>query len=93
MDSADRIYRGSVRALSFVFVALGLAILVLTFANGGGPLSLGTLLGAVFVAVGIARLWLSDFFRGWRGGRGTEDEQRLARKPPSPRDRTRGGDR
>lgn len=69
MDSADRIYRGSVRILSFVFVALGLAILVLTFANGGGPLSMGTLLGAVFVAVGVARLWLSGFFGDGTGGR------------------------
>lgn len=58
MDSADRIYRGSVRVLSFVFVALGLLILVLTFANGGGPLSLGALLGALFIAIGLARLWL-----------------------------------
>jgi hypothetical protein len=69
VDSADRIYRGSVRVLSFVFVALGLALLVLTFANGGGPLSMGVLLGAVFVAVGVARLWLSGFFRDrTRGG-------------------------
>jgi uncharacterized membrane protein len=93
VDSAERIYRGSVRTLSFVFVALGLAILVLTFAHGGGPLSMGVLLGAVFVAVGVARLWLSGSFRGWRGGRRAEDEQRLAHKPPSPRDRARGGNR
>lgn len=58
MDSADRIYRGSVRTLSIVFVALGLAILAITFANGGGPLSMGVLLGILFVAIGIARLWL-----------------------------------
>ncbi len=64
MDSADRIYRGSVRALSFVFVALGLALLAITFVNGGGPLSMGTLLGAVFIAVGVARLWLSGFLHG-----------------------------
>jgi hypothetical protein len=68
VDSADRIYRGSVRVLSFVFVALGLTILAITFANGGGPLSMGVLLGAVFVAVGVARLWLSGLFRG--GSRG-----------------------
>ena len=68
MDSADRIYRGSVRILSFVFVALGLAILAITFANGGGPLSMGVLLGVVFVAVGAARLWLAGVFHG--GSRG-----------------------
>ena len=58
MDSAERIYRGSVRALSFVFVGLGIAILALTLANGGGPLSMGVLLGVLFVAIGVARLWL-----------------------------------
>lgn len=58
MDSAERIYRGSVRVLSFVFVGLGAAILALTLANGGGPLSMGVLLGVLFVAIGVARLWL-----------------------------------
>ena len=58
MDSAERIYRGSVRALSFVFVGLGIAILALTLANGGGPFSMGVLLGILFVAIGAARLWL-----------------------------------
>jgi hypothetical protein len=59
MPSPERLYRGSVRALSLVFVALGLTILVLTFAGGGGPLAMGTLLGIVFLAIGGARLWLS----------------------------------
>jgi hypothetical protein len=62
VDSADRIYRGSVRALSFVFVALGLAILAITLANGGGPLSMGVLLGVLFVAIGFGRLWIAGFF-------------------------------
>jgi hypothetical protein len=57
------VYQGSIRLLSLLFLALGLAILVSTFANGGGPLSLGTLLGIAFLAVGIARLWLSGAFR------------------------------
>jgi len=64
------VYQGSIRLLSFIFLALGLAVLVSTFANGGGPLSLGALLGIAFLVVGGARLWLSGFFRGWRGGRG-----------------------
>jgi hypothetical protein len=91
VGSPDRLYRGSVRLLSFVFLGLGLALLVSTLARGGGPLSVGVLLGLVFLAVGLARLWLSGGpFRGWRRGRGAEDEQRLAHKPPSPRNRTRG---
>jgi len=57
------VHQRSVRLLSFVLLALGLLILVSTFAHGGGPLSLGTLLGIAFLAVGGARLWLSGVFR------------------------------
>jgi hypothetical protein len=89
MASPERVYRGSVRLLSFLFIALGVGILITTLANGGGPLSLGFLLGLAFVAVGVARLWLSGLFRGWRGGRGAENGG-SARRPPSPHDRTRG---
>lgn len=60
MPSPERLYRGSVRAFSFVFIALGLAILVSTLANGGGPLSVGTLLGIAFLAVGAGRLWVAS---------------------------------
>jgi len=59
-SSSERIYRGSVRALSLVMLGLGVAILGLTVASGGGPLSLGILLGLAFVAVGAGRLWLAS---------------------------------
>jgi hypothetical protein len=93
MSSPERIYRGSVRALSLVFIVLGLALLASTLAQGGGPLAIGTLLGVIFIAVGVGRLWLTGIFRGWRGGRGAENGGPApARRPPSPRDRTRGRD-
>jgi hypothetical protein len=57
--SPERIYSGSVRVFSLVFVVLGLALLVSTLARGGGPLSVGTLLGVAFLAVGVGRLWIS----------------------------------
>jgi hypothetical protein len=60
MPSPERVYQGSVRAFSLVFVALGLIILAITLASGGGPLSVGTVLGVVFVAVGAGRLWISS---------------------------------
>ncbi|HEU5253231.1 MAG TPA: hypothetical protein VFU16_07900 [Solirubrobacterales bacterium] len=56
--SGERVYRGAVRAFSLAFVAIGLAVLVATFAAGGGPSSVGFLLGLAFLAVGIGRLWL-----------------------------------
>ena len=59
MGSPERIYRGSVRAFSLVFLALGLLILISTFANGGGPLSVGALLGLAFFVLGAVRLWMA----------------------------------
>ena len=56
--SGERVYRGAVRAFSLAMAAIGLLVLVLTFANGGGPASVGFLLGIAFLAVGIGRLWL-----------------------------------
>jgi hypothetical protein len=53
------VYARSVQLLSLAFLALGLLILASTFIHGGGPLSVGTLLGSAFLAVGVARLWLS----------------------------------
>jgi len=67
------VYQRSVQLLSLAFLALGAAILASTFAHGGGPLSLGTLLGVAFLGVGVARLWLSGATRGWRRGRGGSD--------------------
>jgi len=54
----ERFYRGAVRGFSLVFVAVGLVVLVVTLANGGGPASTGVLMGLAFVGVGVARLWL-----------------------------------
>ncbi len=59
MASPERIYRGSVRAFSFVLIALGLVILISALANGAGPLSVGVILGIAFLAVGAGRLWAS----------------------------------
>lgn len=63
MGSSRRIYGGAVRTLSFVFVVVGIAVLISTFTNDGGPLSLGTFLGIGFIGIGVARLWISGFFR------------------------------
>ena len=62
-------YHRSVQLLSVAFLALGLVLLVTTLANGGGPASVGVLLGVAFLVVGIARLWLSGFFRAGTRGR------------------------
>jgi hypothetical protein len=62
--SSERFYRGAVRAFSLVFLAIGLLVLVVTIANGGGPASMGFLLGIAFLLVGGGRLWLSSRAEG-----------------------------
>jgi hypothetical protein len=60
MPSPERIYQGSVRALSVLFVVLGVTILAVTLAAGGSPLSIGVLMGVGFVAIGAGRLWAAS---------------------------------
>jgi hypothetical protein len=55
MASPERIYRGSIRAVSLVIALLGLAIVISTLANGGGVTSLGLWMGLAFIAVGVVR--------------------------------------
>ncbi len=51
-----RLYRGAVAVLAVTFVGIGVALLAVTAAQGGGVL--GFLLGALFVALGAGRLTL-----------------------------------
>ena len=45
-------------ALALAAVALGVAMLVITFSRGGGPLATGVLLGVMFVLGGGLRLYI-----------------------------------
>ena len=56
----ERAYHEAVRGFSAVFVVVGLLLLVVTLANGGGPASTGFLMGIAFFAVGLGRLWISS---------------------------------
>jgi hypothetical protein len=58
--SGERFYRGAIRGFSLVFVVIGLVVLVTTLANGGGPASVGFLMGIAFLAVGVGRFWLGS---------------------------------
>ena len=42
--------------MSVVMAVLGVLLLVLTLARGGGPLSVGTILGILCIAAGALRL-------------------------------------
>jgi hypothetical protein len=54
------IYRRAVRGFSATFVLIGLVVLAVTLANGGGPASVGVLMGVAFVVVGAGRLWVAS---------------------------------
>jgi hypothetical protein len=57
-----RLYRGAVLLLAVLFIGIGVALLVVTTAEGGGVL--GYLLGALFIGLGAGRITLL-----LRGGR------------------------
>jgi hypothetical protein len=57
--SPDEGYQLAVRIFSVTIIGFGLAILVVTLARGGGPLSVGVLFGLLFIALGCGRLYLS----------------------------------
>jgi hypothetical protein len=55
-------YSVAVLAFSLLFVAIGVALLVRTAAAGGGVV--GYVLGALFIALGVARFTLERKRRG-----------------------------
>ncbi len=55
-ESRMNVYRGAIVVLALCFVGIGIALLAVTAAQGGGVL--GFVLGALFVALGVGRLTL-----------------------------------
>jgi hypothetical protein len=51
-----KLYRRAVAVLAVAFVGIGIALLAVTAAEGGGVL--GFVLGGLFVALGVGRLTL-----------------------------------
>jgi hypothetical protein len=57
--AADKLYRGVTRIFSIVIIGFGVAIVVVTLVNGGGPVAAGFWIGLLFTALGVARLYLT----------------------------------
>ena len=55
----DEVYRGVTRMFAVVITGFGIAIVVVTLANGGAAGSGGIWIGLVFTALGLGRLYLS----------------------------------
>jgi hypothetical protein len=53
------VHRTATQILSSAMLLLGLAMIVVAVAAGGGLLARGVILGLLFVAVGAGRLWIA----------------------------------
>jgi hypothetical protein len=51
-----RLYRGATALFAVAFLGIGIALLVVTVARGGG--AVGYVIGLLFVALGVGRLYL-----------------------------------
>jgi hypothetical protein len=60
----NRLYRDSTLVLSALLCLVGVAMLVSTIAQGGGPLALGTVVGILFAVLGAGRFFLAITPRG-----------------------------
>lgn len=59
MAPPDKLYRAVTRIFSVVVIGFGIVILVRTLANGGSIGSVGLWLGMLFIAIGVARLYIA----------------------------------
>ena len=50
------LYRGGIAVFGVIFIALGIALLIVTAVHGGA--AFGFLIGVLFIALGIGRLYL-----------------------------------
>jgi multisubunit Na+/H+ antiporter MnhB subunit len=66
MPEPRDLHRGTTAVLSTILVLLGVAIIVRTLAAGGGGLAFGLLLGVLFVAAGLGRLYVNGLTRRGR---------------------------
>jgi hypothetical protein len=60
MPDPRQLQRGSTRVFSVLMVILGVAIVVSTLARGGGLLAARLVIGVLFCAAGLARLYLLE---------------------------------
>jgi hypothetical protein len=58
MSRRRQMHSSSTRVLSIAMILIGVALIVRTLAAGGGAIATGIVLGVLFVAAGVARLYL-----------------------------------
>jgi hypothetical protein len=62
MPEGRQLHRASTRVMSVLMIVIGIALVIRTLIAGGSAIATGVLLGVLFVAAGVGRLYLQ--FRG-----------------------------
>jgi drug/metabolite transporter (DMT)-like permease len=62
----QRVHRHSTRLFGVLMVLIGVAMVITAIVTGGGPASLGVVLGVMFAALGAARFHLAGHTRAER---------------------------
>lgn len=60
MRLVQRAYRESTRAVGAIICLLGIAMVGVTLARGGGPLALGVIVGVAFAVLGALRVVIAN---------------------------------
>jgi hypothetical protein len=70
MPEPRDLHRQTTAVLSAVLIVLGIAMIVRTLVAGGGAVAIGLLLGVLFIAAGVGRLYVNGVLarRAARGG-------------------------
>lgn len=70
MPEPRDLHRQTTAVLSAVLIVLGVAMIVRTLVAGGGAVAIGLLLGVLFIAAGVGRLYVNGVLarRAARGG-------------------------
>jgi uncharacterized membrane protein HdeD (DUF308 family) len=63
MPEPRRIHRSATNVMSVAMIVVGIAVIIRTIAAGGGPVSTGILLGALFIFGGVMRLYVQTRMR------------------------------
>jgi hypothetical protein len=59
MPEPRNLHRQTTGLLSVILVILGIAMIVRTIAAGGGGLAFGLLMGVLFIAAGLGRIYIN----------------------------------
>jgi|GEM_PF-497347 len=60
MPEPRAVHRGTTGLLSVLLVIIGVALIVRTIAAGGGALAFGLLMGVLFIAAGLGRIYINQ---------------------------------